>query len=64
MPKTRKKLIVQEHHISYNPEEIVRVFKGEHYIFTQLQRRKNISKGFVKGLKVWVALNEDRAKEI
>jgi len=55
---------VQEHHISYNPEEIVKVFKGEHYIFTQLQRRKNISKGFVKGLKVWVALNEDRAKEI
>ncbi len=55
---------IQNHHISYEPEEKVVVYKGEHWILTQLQRRKNFSKGFFKALKVFIALKEDTAKEL
>lgn len=59
-----KKLVTQIHHISYDPEIFVKIFKGEHWILTQLQRRKNISKGFVKSLQVWLALNGENAKDL
>jgi len=65
-----KKKVIQKHHIIYEnekhkqKEEVVSVFKGEHFIITQLQRRKNISKGFLKHMKIWIALNEDRAKDL
>ena len=60
----KKKKTIQTHHISYDPEITVDLFKGEHWILTQLQRRKNFSKGFVKSLKVWLALNEEKAVEV
>ena len=55
---------IQSHHISYDPEVKVSIYKGEHWILTQLQRRKNFSKGFFKALKVIIALKEDTAKEL
>ena len=58
------KPIIQEHHISYDPEITVRLYKGEHWVLTQLQRRKKISSGFIKSLKVFIALNEDKATEL
>jgi hypothetical protein len=60
----KKKDIVQVHHISYAPEETVRVYKGEHWILTQLCRRKKISAGFICALYKWLAENGYRAKEI
>ena len=57
-------MVIQNHHISYDPEVTVLLHKGEHWILTQLQRRKKISKGFLKALKVWIALNESNAKEV
>ncbi len=65
-----KKLIVQKHHIIYESEkhkqkeEVVKIYKGEHWLVTQMNRRKNISKGFIKHIKVWLALNEEKAKEL
>lgn len=59
-----KKSVIQPHHISYKPEIVVILFKGEHWLITQLNRRKNVSMGFIKALKVWLALNEDSAKEL
>ena len=59
-----KKKVIQNHHISYDPEVTVKIFKGEHWILTQLQRRKNISKGFVQSVKVWLALHEDDAQDL
>jgi len=57
--------VTQEHHISYKPEVTVIIFKGEHWILTQLARRtKNVSSGFLAAVKVWVALNEGNAKEL
>ena len=44
----------QRHHITYDPDWIVTVFKGEHQILTLLQRiekSQNISKGFTEALK-------------
>lgn len=64
------KLIKQNHHIVYRNENhkqadvIVTVYKGEHWAITQLQRRKNISKGFIKALKYWLLLNEEKAVDL
>lgn len=64
------KSVIQKHHLIYpseehkQAEETVKLYKGEHWVITQLQRRKNISKGFIKSLKFWILLNEDKAKEL
>lgn len=64
------KLVIQKHHIIYaeekhkQREETCLLYKGEHWAITQLQRRKNISKGFIKVLKLWILLNEDKAIEL
>jgi len=61
------KPIVQNHHIIYANTELVqiertvRIFKGEHWLLTNLSRRSNISRGFIISLKVWLALNEHKA---
>lgn len=59
-----KKTVKQNHHISYHPEIVVRVYKGEHWILTQLQRRKRFSKGFMKALKAFLAIYEDSAVKL
>lgn len=64
------KPIIQNHHIIYeNPEHkqkeiTVKIFKGEHWLISNLNRRKNISRGFLIALKVWITLNENNAKEL
>lgn len=60
---TRK---INRHHISYEPEIIVKIYSGEHQILTLLDRyeKRTVSKGFIRALKVWLALNEHRAREI
>jgi hypothetical protein len=57
-------VVIQEHHISYNPEVKVRIYKGEHMILTKLSWRKRVSKGFIKGLKIWIQENEAKAVEL
>ena len=39
-----KKQIVQWHHISYDPEIKVPIYKGEHWQLTKLIRKLNLSK--------------------
>ncbi len=61
---------IQRHHLVYaapdhrQREETVLLYKGEHWAITQLQRRTNISKGFVKALKYWLLINEDKAVDL
>ena len=50
----KKQPVVQRHHISYDPEIIVPIFKGEHFILTLLQWRKWHSKGFCRALRDWL----------
>lgn len=68
-----KRRIIQNHHIVYahpdHPsirEVKVATFKGEHFIIGKINlfTRKNLSAGFVKCLKVFIALNEDRAIDL
>ena len=58
------KRIIQRHHITYDPEWIVSLYKGEHFICTQLQRRTHVSKGFVIALDKWLADNRNRAIDL
>lgn len=61
------KTVIQDHHIIYEnlehkqPEVKAKIFKGEHWVMTHLNRRKKISTGFLKSLRIWIALNEDNA---
>jgi len=57
------KTVKQVHHHSYDPDVHGTLWKGEHWILTQLQRRKRISKWFIKNLEIWLVLNRDKAKE-
>jgi len=59
-----KKAVIQHHHISYKPEVVVPLFKSEHWAITQMLRRKKCSMGFIKSLKVFVALNESQAEDL
>ena len=65
-----KKPVINVHHLIYTEKEgqevTVRVRKGEHLCLTRLDwyTRKTVSKGLIKALKVYVALNEDRAEEV
>lgn len=56
--------MIQPHHISYDPEIIVKVWQGEHWILTQVNRRKKISKGYIEALKQWILVHEDVAEEL
>ncbi len=56
--------VIQAHHITYDPVWVVRVYKGEHFICTQLQRRTHVSKGFVQALEYWLAHNRNRAIDL
>jgi frataxin-like iron-binding protein CyaY len=62
-PKKRRrkqpnKTVIQNHHISYNPEWIVSVFKGEHYILSLMSWRKRTSAGFITALKEYIHTHE------
>jgi len=60
--RRRRKPFIQGHHISYDPEIVVKVWVGEHWILTQLGRRtKRVSIGFIVSLKIWLRDNEKRA---
>jgi len=64
--RTKKERITNRHHISYNPEIVVVIYRGEHEILTKIERysKKTLSAGFIRALKSWIALNEHRAKEL
>jgi len=61
MKPKRKRLVIQPHHIRYKDdpkgEWVVNVWKGEHWILTQANRRKKVSLGFVEALQDWLMRN-------
>lgn len=59
-----RKIVIQQHHVSYEPEVKVTVYKGEHMILTRLSWRKRVSKGFIVALKKWIEENEATATEL
>ena len=67
-----KKDIIQEHHLEYQRKDEVEkkkgktvlLYKGEHWAITQLQRRKKISKGFLRALRFWINEVKDKATKL
>ena len=60
-----KKQVIQKHHISYDPEITVKIYQGEHWAITQLNRRtRHISKGFIECLRAWIAEHEGDAVDL
>lgn len=59
-----KKPVIQEHHLAYNPEIKGKLYKGEHWCLTQILRRKKVSKWFVKCIKWWIIMNEEKADDL
>lgn len=66
------KKVLQKHHLIYpspdHPEQEVTVMvtKGEHKIATLMNWycKKTLSRGFIKWLKFYLVLNEERGKEL
>ena len=60
-----KKQVIQKHHISYEPEITVKIYKGEHWAITILNRRKkNMSKGFLRCLQEYIDTHKDTAVDL
>lgn len=56
---------MQTHHVSYEPEIVTKIFKGEHYIITLLNRRtKNVSIGFLHCLFKWIIDSYSKAVDL
>jgi len=62
--RRRKGPVIQEHHICYDPEIVVRIYQGEHWVITQLLRRKRVSRGFIVVLKKWLLENQEKAVDV
>lgn len=67
----RGKFVIQRHHLEYQEGvfaektgETVLLYRGEHWAITQMQRRKHISKGFLKALKFWIQSVEEKAIDL
>lgn len=60
-----KKQVIQTHHISYNPEIVTKIYKGEHWAITILNRRsKNMSQGFLKCLQQYINQHQEHAVDL
>lgn len=60
------KRIIQRHHITYEPERVVHIFKGEHQILTRMQWycKKNVSLGFIEALQQFIEDNMHGAVDL
>ena len=54
--------VMQPHHITYTPEWVVPVFKGEHWTVTQMLRRKRVSQGFLVALTDFIEKHKEMAE--
>lgn len=60
-----KKRVINRHHTSYDPEVIVKVYKGEHLIITRLGWTKAPpSQAFLKLLKEYIKAHENDAVDL
>ena len=58
------KTVVHRHHITYNPEWVVPIFKGEHWLISLMNRRKKTSVGFITALKEYIRVHEATAQDL
>jgi hypothetical protein len=55
---------VQVHHLSYDPEITVKLFKKEHWAITYIDRFNPVSKGFLAALKQYIEDKKDEAIDL
>lgn len=68
-PAPKSKSRIQWHHIIYGvdkkqPEWVVPIYQGEHYIISQIQRRKHFSLGFVAALRHMLTQIDYKAEDL
>ena len=58
--------VVQNHHISYDPEVTVDIFKGEHQVITLMERysKRTVSKGFIHCLELFIDTHIDKVVDL
>lgn len=72
MGHSKRRFVVQRHHLEYQPGldfkdkvgEVVRIYQSEHWVITQLQRRKIVSTGLLRSLKHWINQVEKELIEV
>ena len=70
--KRNRKQFIQRHHLEYQRKdevkektgETVLLYKGEHWAISLMQRRKNISKGFIRALEYWIEQVRENAIDL
>jgi hypothetical protein len=60
----KRRSVIQNHHIVYDPPWIVKIYKGEHWALTILNRRKRVSKGLIKALEYFIRQNRETAIDL
>jgi len=55
--------VIHRHHITYDPELVVKLFAGEHQCIGLMQRysKRTVSKGFLRCLRRFIKENKDKA---
>ena len=57
-PKKKSCDIIQNHHLSYEPEHLVKMSKTEHWLITSLNRHTvKISMGFLQALANYIVIH-------
>jgi len=58
--------VIQKHHISYEPEVTVKIFKGEHRCITLMERysKRTVSKGFIECLEHFIDTHMDEVVDL
>jgi len=58
--------VINRHHISYEPEVTVKIFKGEHRCITLMERysKRTVSKGFIECLEHFIDTHMDKVVEL
>ena len=58
--------VIHNHHISYQPEVIVKCFAGEHRVISlmQIYGKKTVSKGFLRCLRRFIKEHKDKAVKL
>ena len=63
--KSRKRgYCIQRHHLSYEPEKIVKIYRQEHFWLTKMGWAKKTSQGFLRALKDFIKKNKKQAVKL
>ena len=62
--KIKRGNVINRHHLCYDPEIIVKLFRKEHWAMTFLGRLNPISRGLIRALRYYIKENKNRAINI